>query len=608
MLPIPVSRDGLHDLDWLRQRAPRAGMVCTMAANNETGVVSDLDGIAQALAGSPALWMVDSVQALGKLPLDLARRPIDYAPFSGHKLYAPKGIGLLYVRQGAPITPLMAGGGQEGALRSGTENVSGIAALGAVLEALGDGATFHDEATLKVYRNRIAAALVEAFPALQFNAPQDLCLPTTLNFSVPGLNSRLLLDLFDAAGVRVSGGSACSAGKAGSSYVLEAMGLPNWRAASAIRLSFGPATERALIDEACERIRACSAALRLHCVSTGWNEAGEPLDGITRFAVNGRCCYLVADAASRSCIVIDPQLGLADRLAQLLGCHGYLLHAVLQTQDLGDQAAQALCSVLPSGLGLRVPHETSGWPVDTDEIPLGHCRVTRLAVQDGPASSWAYVLHDPRDGVNKAFVGAAVNPGRPVSLAADLHGRHDSPTLLNRLEQCVGRHGLLLPGFDPGDAFATTVAVQGDVRTGLTPGGSPQADGPVELGGAALRQLLKSSPGVVLVDVREPYEQHLSAPPDLGRPVRSQAVALSSVINALPGWLDQAATTPLLFFLPQRWPQLASGAGLAAPGASPGLEPGRGPGTVAVAVADCRPQAAGSGFGSRRSYSFLTTP
>ncbi len=259
---IPVGRDGRHDLDWLRAQAPRAGLVCTMAANNETGVISDLDGIAAALADSPALWLVDSVQALGKLGLDLAGRRIDYAPFSGHKLYAPKGIGLLYVREGAPLTPLMAGGGQEGAQRAGTENVSGIAALGAVLAALDEGKTFKHHAVLAGYRERLADALRQAFPGLVFNAPPDLCLPTTLNFAVPGLSAKLLLDLFDAAEIRVSGGSACGAAKAQPSYVLEAMGLPDWQTASAVRLSFGPATEPEFIAQACERIRACGESLR----------------------------------------------------------------------------------------------------------------------------------------------------------------------------------------------------------------------------------------------------------------------------------------------------------------------------------------------------------
>lgn len=149
---IPVGVDGRHDLAWLREQAPLAGMVCTMAVNNETGVVSDLDGIAAVLAGNPALWMVDSVQALGKLPLKLIERRIDYAPFSGHKLYAPKGVGLLYIREGVPFTSLLAGGGQEGALRAGTENMAGIAALGAVFLALDDGQTFQGPTVMADHR------------------------------------------------------------------------------------------------------------------------------------------------------------------------------------------------------------------------------------------------------------------------------------------------------------------------------------------------------------------------------------------------------------------------------------------------------------------------
>ena len=262
VLAIPVGQDGRHDLDWLRAHAPDAAMVCTMAANNETGVISDLDGIAAALAGSPALWLVDGVQALGKLQLRLLERRIDYAPFSGHKLYAPKGIGLLYVREGAPFTPLQAGGGQEDGQRAGTENMAGIAALGAVLQALEGTDVFAPMALLLTYRARLAAALAEAFPGLVFNAPLETSLPTTLNFSVPGLPSKVLLNLFDAAGIRVSGGSACGAARAQPSYVLQAMGLPAWQTESAVRLSFGAADGAALIDAACARLRACGEALR----------------------------------------------------------------------------------------------------------------------------------------------------------------------------------------------------------------------------------------------------------------------------------------------------------------------------------------------------------
>ena len=264
---LPVDGDGRHRLDLLRQLAPRAALVCTMAANNETGVISDLAGIEAVLAdrAPAALWMVDSVQALGKLRLDLAATGIDYAPFSGHKLYAPKGIGMLYVRAGAPYTALMAGGGQEGGQRSGTENMAGIAALGAVLAALEDGTTFRTHQQLAGFRDDLAAALRHAFPGVVFNMPFAYSLPTTLNFSVPGLSSGEMLDVFDAAGVRVSAGSACSAAKAGGSYVLDAMGLPAARSGAAVRMSFGPMADHAFIAAACARIERCGAALRADC-------------------------------------------------------------------------------------------------------------------------------------------------------------------------------------------------------------------------------------------------------------------------------------------------------------------------------------------------------
>jgi len=261
ILAIPVDRSGRHDLAWLRTQAPQAGLVCTMAANNETGVISELDAIADILRASPALWLVDGVQALGKLPLKLIERGIDYAPFSGHKFYAPKGIGLLYVRAGAPFTPLLTGGGQEGGLRGGTENIAGIAALGAVLRAMEVGDVFQAPAALAAHRAQLVQTLRAAFPGLVFNADETQSLPTTLNFAVPGVSSRLLLDLFDAADIRVSGGSACSAAKAEPSYVLQAMGLEAWQTQAAVRLSFGALDSAEFIAAACARLRLCGEAL-----------------------------------------------------------------------------------------------------------------------------------------------------------------------------------------------------------------------------------------------------------------------------------------------------------------------------------------------------------
>jgi cysteine sulfinate desulfinase/cysteine desulfurase-like protein/rhodanese-related sulfurtransferase len=261
---LPVDANGQYDLQTLAFWLPRTALLCTMAANNETGVVGDMAGIDRLLGAAPLrpLWLVDCVQALGKLDLDLQRTGIDYATFSGHKLYAPKGVGLLYVRRGAPFTPLMAGGGQEGGLRSGTENMPAIAAFGAVLQALQQGQTFASQATLQGFRDRLEQSLCSAFPAIVFNAPLAQCLPTTLNFSVPGVASKTLVDVFDAAGLRVSAGSACSAAKATPSDVLVAMDLPAWQCESAVRLSIGALTTAHTVDVACAAIARCGEVLQ----------------------------------------------------------------------------------------------------------------------------------------------------------------------------------------------------------------------------------------------------------------------------------------------------------------------------------------------------------
>ena len=581
---IPVGNDGRHDLAWLRQRAPQAGLVCTMAANNETGVVSDLDGIEQALAASPALWLVDGVQALGKLALRLAERRIDYAPFSGHKLYAPKGIGLLYVRDGAPFTPLMAGGGQEAAQRSGTENMAGVAALGAVLAALEDGGTFRDAATLQAWRDRLAQALVEAFPTLVFNAPPALCLPTTLNFSVPGLASKLLLDLFDAADVRVSGGSACSAAKAQPSYVLEAMGLPAWQTASAVRLSFGPATDDDFIDQACERIRACGQSLRECCLVPSQPRT-LAADGLTRFIVDGACCYLLADAQSRRCVVVDPLPELGTRLADLLRCQGYTLAAVLDTHSHGDHASSApeLRAALADCLDDAGPLDALGWPRESREIRLGALSLTRLPVPGHTIDSTAYLLHDAR-GLRLAFVGDMVMPGALGRSDFEQSAPLAFGASLLKLAQVVGSATLLLPGHDYDDRFASTLATERRTQPllarvlggGLDAAGFAAAKAELERGlgltgyqtlacgarveprddslsqeltAVQLQALLLAHPDLLFVDVREGYEHRLGHAPELVAPrVRHQAIALSQLPHALPDWLALPAPTPVVFY------------------------------------------------------------
>lgn len=467
---LPVDSDGRHDLSWLREQAPACALLATMAANNETGVVSDLPGLEAVLndSGSAALWLVDGVQALGKLPLMLAATRIDYAPFSGHKLYAPKGVGLLYVRAGAPYTPLMAGGGQEGGLRSGTESMSSIAALGAVLNALEAGDTFTSRQTQGQYREQLAAALRDAFPGIVFNAPFELTLPTTLNFSVPGFASKELLDLFDAAQMRVSSGSACSANKALPSFVLEAMQLPAWRAASAVRLSFGPAAEPAFIEEACRRIRACGQALRRSALLRG-EELCPAESGVYQFNAEGACCWLLTDAASQSCIIIDPLEELALRLETQIRSRDYRVLAILDTHSHADHASPrlALLERLRDRLADNADTaDTLGWPDtrarrtlrDGRAVPvltLGEQTLAKLPLPGHTADSVAYLLND-----SHAFVGDTVligGLGRTDFVSSSARALFES---LHSLAAVVSETTLLCPAHDYDFQFATTLAAE----------------------------------------------------------------------------------------------------------------------------------------------------
>jgi len=503
---LPVGADGRHRLDLLRELAPRAAFVCTMAANNETGVVSDLDGIARVLAEahSPALWMVDCVQALGKLPLALDATRIDYAPFSGHKLYAPKGIGMLYVREGAPYTPLLCGGGQEAGQRSGTENMAGIAALDAVLQALEEGGTFRTPAQLQAGRDRLAASLQAAFPALVFNAPLAQALPTTLNFSVPGLGSKELLDLFDAAGVRVSAGSACSAAKAAPSYVLDAMGVPPERSASAVRLSFGPLADDAFIDAACERIAHCGRALKL--TQTPAQTAGQAAAHLQQLESCGASGWLLFDEAGRDCIAIDPPAALAARIASDLRARGCRLLACFDTSH-GAGGADTLGELL----GLA-----PGWPAGT---PL--LQPVRLAS------------------------GAIVDA---LALGADILARDGDAYLLGR-----ARNGMLASA-DVRFVFGALLADAGYPgalcchRIGepavSRPGAASWPDGDIDLDAGAAAAYLAAHPDALLVDVRELPEHAAGAARLHGHDARH--VPLSQLAGHAAGWL-RAEARPLVF-------------------------------------------------------------
>jgi cysteine desulfurase len=504
---LPVDSNGLHDLDALRRLAPQAAMVCTMAANNETGVLSDIAGIEAVLkqTACAAYWMVDCVQALGKFRLQLAQSRIDYAPFSGHKLYAPKGIGMLYVRDGAPFTPLIVGGGQEGALRSGTENMAGIAALDAVLAALEQGDVFRTHDQLCDFRERLAASLRRALPGIVFNAPLEHALPTTLNFSVPGFSSRELMDVFDAAGVRVSSGSACSSAKAAPSYVLEAMGIPAWRSASAIRMSFGPLADDATITQACERIERCGAILRAGSQGVG-SDAAAPY--VLQLGSGGDCSWLVLDGASHSGIVIDSRPEHEARIAALLARHGCRVLAALAT------------SARPGSATLDT--DCHGWPHGMEALVFGGQRLQRV---DCGGGEQAYLLGTDmgcellRAAVRHAFIGNAA----PRQLAAYVHD--DTLLCAARDEHLPVCHSLRATRRQPGD-----------IESGM------------HLDNAALRALLALYPNALLVDVRESGEHAASGigAPDAGPGGRTVlSVPLGRLTSYIGGWLQSGV--PLVF-------------------------------------------------------------
>ncbi|REK25142.1 MAG: aminotransferase class V-fold PLP-dependent enzyme [Planctomycetota bacterium] len=485
VMAIPVDDRGRLDLEFLRAHAAEADMVCTMAVNNETGVIHDLARVEEVLrAANPDVpWMVDSVQAVGKLALNLSQTTIDYAPASGHKVYAPKGIGLLYVREGAPITPLIAGGGQEEGARSGTENLPGVAAFAAVLERLVDEQDdiFAPRARLIEYRDRLRASLSTAFPTIVFNTPFEDAVPTTINFSVQGFTSKEILDLFDAAGIRVSSGSACGSALRGS-YVLDAMGMPKWRSEGAIRVSFGRMTSEDEVASACRRIEEAGQALRESCLivpETGPSAAGPERDGLVQLKRGSMCSWIYVDAAARNCIVVDPFEELEDRIVSLVRCQNLRVLAILDTHHHvdHDSCRLRLLERLAEQLAPQaLAADSLGWPTVAEGpltladgtpamyFPLSDREIlVRTELGGHTVDSQAYLVAPLPVGdrieceeVRFAFTGDTLQIGgigRSDFPSSSVEALYDS---LRRLPRIVGQHSVLCPTHDYCNGFVTT--------------------------------------------------------------------------------------------------------------------------------------------------------
>jgi cysteine desulfurase len=212
-------------------------LVSLMWANNETGVVFPIAEVARRVKARGVLFHSDAVQAAGKLALDVATAPVDLLTLSGHKLYAPSGVGVLYMRKGLKLPPLLYGH-QERGRRGGTENVSGIIGLGIAALLVRDGLCT-EMPQMAALRQRLETGVLERFPFASINGANGERLANTSNIRFGDLNGEAIVQKLDQAGVCVSQGAACSAGGTEPSHVLTAMGLSPEAAQASIRFSLG---------------------------------------------------------------------------------------------------------------------------------------------------------------------------------------------------------------------------------------------------------------------------------------------------------------------------------------------------------------------------------
>jgi cysteine desulfurase len=234
---LNVSRDGIVDVDHLATSIrTETRLVSIMAANNETGVVQPLREISQICRERGVLLHSDMVQAFGKIEIDFSL--VDAASFAAHKFYGPKGTGFLFLRSGFSIQPIMFGGAHENERRPGTENVAAIAAMAAAAEWTLRNCESEQQRQERL-RDELWTRISQNVPDAKQNGAHAPRLANTLNLSLLGLDSEMLLIALDLEGVCASSGSACMVGSVVASHVLLAMGLPIERARSAVRFSLG---------------------------------------------------------------------------------------------------------------------------------------------------------------------------------------------------------------------------------------------------------------------------------------------------------------------------------------------------------------------------------
>jgi cysteine desulfurase len=251
-----VSAD---DVD--RAMRPETVLVSVMHANNELGTIQPIADIARLTRAAGIPLHVDGVQALGKIPVDVDALGVDLYSMSGHKLYAPKGAGALYVRKGTRLAPIVFGGHHERDRRPGTENVPGIAAFGAAAELAGRNLA-SDMERIGSLRDRLENAILESIPGTGVNGSRWNRTPNTSNVYFDGIDGEALVIALDLRGFAVSTGAACSSGAIAPSHVLTALGLSADRARASMRFSLGRSNDAAQVDALVQALQASVTHLR----------------------------------------------------------------------------------------------------------------------------------------------------------------------------------------------------------------------------------------------------------------------------------------------------------------------------------------------------------
>jgi cysteine desulfurase len=259
---LPVDASGLIEPEALRDAIrPQTALITVMHANNELGTIQALQQIGKIAAQNDIYFHTDAVQSAGKIPIDVNAIGVDLLSISGHKFYAPKGVGALYIRGGTRLRQLFYGGHHQRGFRPGTENVPGIVGLCQAAE-LARAALSQDALRVSALRDELERGLLDRVPEARANAASAPRTPNTTNITFPGIEGEALIIALDLKGLACSTGAACSSGAVEPSHVLTAIGLPPEQARASIRFSLGRHTTAADIAFALEVVPAAVAQLR----------------------------------------------------------------------------------------------------------------------------------------------------------------------------------------------------------------------------------------------------------------------------------------------------------------------------------------------------------